>query len=129
MSSRTTTWVPWISIQAWTGRRMCYVGCGVMSLVPDTLVTDAGTEFQGALARLNELFAVQHDVIPDQAKWRLGHAERHGAIMKVMMMKVVIELQIDTCSSKNRVVGKHGVAPLQAVTGCNTPLPKSLNGR
>ena len=104
---------------------------------PDVLITDGGTEFQGALARMNELFAVQHEVVPDQAKWRLGHAERHGSIMKIMLMKVVTELQIDnlkdmqcalaSCfASKNRVVGKHGVAPLQAVTGRNTPLPGSL---
>ena len=104
---------------------------------PDTLITDGGTEFQGSLARLNELFAVQHDVIPDQAKWRLGHAERHGAIVKVMMMKVVTELQIDnlkdmqcalsSCfAAKNRLVGQSGVAPIQAVTGRSTPLPGSL---
>ena len=104
---------------------------------PDSLTTDGGTEFQGCLARLNELFGVQHDIVPDQAKWRLGHAERHGSIVKVMLMKVIPELQIDnlkdmqcalaSCfASKNRVVDKHGVAPLQAVTGRNTPLPGSL---
>ena len=49
---------------------------------PDSLTTDGGTEFQGCLARLNELFGVQHDIVPDQAKWRLGHAERHGSIVK-----------------------------------------------
>ena len=42
------------------------------------IVTDGGTEFMGSMARLKDLFAVH----PDQATWRLGHVERHGAIAK-----------------------------------------------
>eukprot|EP00435_Cladocopium_sp_Y103_P025154 s849_g6.t1 len=104
---------------------------------PDVLITDGGTEFQGAVNRLNDLFGVQHDLIPDQAKWRLGHAERHGAILKIMMMKVIVELQVDclrdmqtaltSClAAKNRLINGAGVAPIQAVTGRNSPLPGSL---
>ena len=104
---------------------------------PDILVTDGGREFQGHIVYLNELFAVRHEVVPDQAKWRLGHAERHGAVLKIMMMKVVQSLRIDTVeemtwaltsaiAAKNRLVNDSGISPLQAVTGRNTPLPASL---
>ena len=120
----------------WAAETLCRLWYDVFG-PPDTLVTDGGSEFHGAVARLNDLFAVQHDIIPDQAKWRLGHVERHGSIVKVMLMKVVQELQISTlqemqcalCScmaSKNRIATKGGVAPIQAVTGRNTPLPGSL---
>ena len=104
---------------------------------PDVLVTDAGTEFRGAMERLNDLFAVKHDPIPDQAKWRLGHAERHGAVLKIMLMKTVAAVKIDSLEdmqhaltaalgAKNRLTNNAGVSPLQAVTGRNTPLPGSL---
>ena len=104
---------------------------------PDILLTDSGTEFRGSMERLNDLFAVQHDMVPDQAKWRLGHAERHGAILKLMMMKTVTAARIDTLEemqhaltaalgAKNRLTTKSGVSPLQAVTGRNSPLPGSL---
>ena len=104
---------------------------------PDVLVTDAGTEFRGSMERLNDLFAVHHDVVPDQAKWRLGHAERHGAIIKIMMMKTVAAARIDSLeemqhaltaalAAKNRLTTNAGVSPLQAVMGRNSPLPGSL---
>ena len=104
---------------------------------PDVLVTDAGTEFRGAMERLNDLFAVKHDPIADQAKWRLGHAERHGAVLKIMMMKTITATKIDsleemhhaltaTVAAKNRLMNNAGVSPLQAVTGRNSPLPGSL---
>lgn len=53
---------------------------------PDLLLTDGGSEFAGAVEILNELFAVVHETVPDQAKWRLGHAERNGGILKLMLM-------------------------------------------
>lgn len=89
---------------------------------PDVLVTDGGTEFLGSVARLNDIFAVQHDLIPDQAKWRLGHVERHGAIAKIMIMKMVAELNIvdlgemkmaatAALAAKNRLINEGGVSP------------------
>lgn len=104
---------------------------------PDVLMTDSGTEFRGSMERLNDLFAVQHDMVPDQAKWRLGHAERHGAILKIMMMKTTAAVRIDSLEemqhaltaalvAKNRLTNTAGVSPLQAVTGRNSPLPGSL---
>eukprot|EP00435_Cladocopium_sp_Y103_P038363 s129_g10.t1 len=104
---------------------------------PDVLVTDGGSEFLGSVSRLNDIFAVQHDLVPDQAKWRLGHVERHGAIAKVMIMKMVAELNIvdvnemkmaatAALASKNRIVNEGGVSPIQAVTGRNSSMPASL---
>lgn len=76
-------------------------------------------------------------MVPDQAKWRLGHAERHGAILKIMLMKTTTAAQIDSLeemqhaltaalAAKNRLTTNAGVSPLQAVTGRNSPLPGSL---
>ena len=104
---------------------------------PDVLLTDAGTEFSGAIDVLNELFGVMHDTIPEGAKWRLGQAERHGAILKLMIMKMVKEMNITgkedmrmaasaACAAKNRLCNHGGVSPLQAVTGRNAILPASL---
>lgn len=117
----------------WAADTLCRLWYDVFG-APDLLITDGGTEFQGSIIRLNDLFAVQHEVVPDQAKWRLGHAERHGAVVKVMLMKAIQELRFETLqdmqtaacacfASKNRIVGKNGIAPIQAVTGRNTPLP------
>lgn len=104
---------------------------------PDVLLTDVGTEFSGAVDVLNEIFGVKHDIIPDGAKWRLGQAERHGAILKLMMMKMTREMSIKdkdgmrmaasaACAAKNRLCNHGGVSPLQAVTGRNAVLPPSL---
>ena len=104
---------------------------------PDMLVTDGGSEFAGAVETLNQLMGVVHELIPEGAKWRLGHAERHGAILKLMLMKMVKahNLQgyedmrtatIAACMAKNRLANQAGVSPLQAVTGRNQVLPASL---
>ena len=104
---------------------------------PDLLLTDAGTEFEGSVNTLNEVMGVKHDVVPEGAKWRLGHAERHGAILKLMILKMVKELNlvglddirmsvVSATSSKNRLLNHGGVSPLQAVTGRSHVLPGSL---
>jgi hypothetical protein len=104
---------------------------------PDLLLTDGGLEFQGSMVRLNEMCGVQHDIVPDQAKWRLGHAERHGAIVKLLMMKMIVALRVDSLAemqmvatyaiaAKNRLVGDSGMSPLQAVTGRNTTIPGAI---
>ena len=104
---------------------------------PDVLLTDAGTEYSGAVDVLNEIFGVMHDIIPEGAKWRLGQAERHGSILKLMMMKMTREKNIvgkedmrmaasAACAAKNRLCNHGGVSPLQAVTGRNAVLPASL---
>lgn len=86
---------------------------------PEVLLTDAGLDFRGQLGRLNDLWAVRHEVVPDGAKWRMGHVERHGAILKLMIMKTVQEMRIDktvdmetavlgAVAAKNRLVTRGG---------------------
>ena len=104
---------------------------------PDVLVTDGGPEFAGTVAILNDLFGVVHEVVPEGAKWRSGQAERHGAIVKLMIMRMTKEMSlkgvadmrkaaIAAFSAKNRICNRGGVSPLQAVTGRNSMLPGSL---
>ena len=104
---------------------------------PDVLYTDAGTEFCGTVATLNEVMGVLHEIVPEGAKWRLGRAERHGAILKLMMMKMVKSLNLQglddmrmaasaACAAKNRLTNNGGVCPLQAVTGRQSMIPSSL---
>eukprot|EP00438_Fugacium_kawagutii_P010864 Skav216248 [mRNA] locus=scaffold20:99205:112201:+ [translate_table: standard] len=104
---------------------------------PDLLLTDGGPEFAGSMETLNQLMGVVHEIVPEGAKWRLGHAERHGAIMKLMMMKMIkahnlkglLDIKLATaavCIAKNRLANRAGVSPLQAVTGRNNVLPASL---
>ena len=104
---------------------------------PDLLLTDGGPEFQGAIQTLNDMFAVVHEVVPEGAKWRLGQVERHGSVAKLMMMRMVKEMDLKgleemlraalaAFAAKNRTFNRGGVSPLQAVTGRNTMLPASL---
>ena len=104
---------------------------------PDVLLTDGGREFLRIMETTNELFGVQHEVIPDGAKWRLGHAERHGAILKIMIMKMVQSHSLRgiddmrvaagaAVAAKNRLTNLGGASPLQAVTGRDTMIPASL---
>ncbi|CAE7802348.1 RE1 [Symbiodinium necroappetens] len=104
---------------------------------PDLLITDGGPEFAGSVQVMNDLFSVVHEIVPEGAKWRLGHAERHGAIVKLMMMKMVKGLNLKgvaemrraagaAFAAKNRTLNKGGVSPLQAVTGRNSMVPGSI---
>ena len=104
---------------------------------PDLLVTDGGPEFCGEIETVASLFGMVHEVVPEGAKWRMGLAERHGAIIKLMMMRMVTAMGLtgmvpmrQAClaafAAKNRTVNKGGVSPMQAVTGRSTCLPGSL---
>ena len=55
---------------------------------PDLLVTDGGPEFGGEIETVAALFGMVHEVVPEGAKWRMGLAERHGAIVKLRMMRI-----------------------------------------
>eukprot|EP00435_Cladocopium_sp_Y103_P071268 s9_g37.t1 len=104
---------------------------------PEVLLTDGGMEFAGAVEVLNDLMGVIHDTIPEGAKWRLGHAERHGGILKLMLLKMLKGMNLDglddvrmavtaACTAKNRLCNHGGISPLQAVTGRNSVIPASL---
>ena len=79
-------------------------------------------------------FGVFHDVVPPTAKWRMSLAERHGAILKVLMMKIVREKAIvgldemsmaatSATSSRPRL---SGFSPVQIVFGKENPWPGNL---
>ena len=94
--------------------------CGSLGLAPP------GPEFGEKIETVAALFGMVHEVVPKGAKWRMGLAERHGAIVKLMMMRMVAAMQL-TCqvalrqaclaafAAKNRTVNKGGVSPMQAV--------------
>lgn len=54
-------------------------------------MTDQGSEFRGQLEALLHSFAVFHVMVPLTAHWRMSRAERHGAVLKVFLMKVIKE--------------------------------------
>lgn len=104
---------------------------------PDVLLTDGGMEFAGAVETLNDLMGVLHEQVPEGAKWRLGHGERHGSILKLMLLKMMRGMSLDgcddmrmavtaACAAKNRLCNHGGISPLQAVTGRNAVIPASL---
>ena len=104
---------------------------------PDLLITDGGPEFAGQVQTLVELFGTVHEIVPEGAKWRMGLAERHGAIVKLMMMRMVAAMNLSglvamrqaalaAFSAKNRTCNKGGLSPMQAVTGRSTTIPGSL---
>eukprot|EP00435_Cladocopium_sp_Y103_P058267 s440_g20.t1 len=104
---------------------------------PEVFQTDGGKEFEDVVARLSGLLDFRHDVVPPGAKWRQGKVERHGAIVKLMMMRVIVSHQIKgledmklvatSCfNAKNRLCNRMGLSPLQAVTGKNTVVPQSI---
>ena len=76
-------------------------------------------------------------MVPPGAKWRQGQVERHGAVVKLMMMRVIhsqqaqgledVKMVASACfAAKNRLCNRMGLSPLQAITGRNTAVPASL---
>eukprot|EP00434_Breviolum_minutum_P017051 symbB.v1.2.015044.t1/scaffold1112.1/size147309/2 len=110
--------------------------CGVFG-VPETFQTDAGKEYEEVVSRLCRILDFRHEVVPPSAKWRQGQVERHGGIVKLMMMRVVATQQVvgldgmkmvaTACfAAKNRLANRMGLSPQQAVTGRNTSVPMSI---
>ena len=61
---------------------------------PQVLMSDGGSEFCGSLEALLRTFQVFHDMVPPTAHWRMAIAERHGAVLKLMLMKVIKEQSV-----------------------------------
>ena len=110
--------------------------CGVFG-VPETFQTDAGKEYEEVVTRLCRILDFRHEAVPPGAKWRQGQVERHGGIVKLMMMRVVATQQVSgldgmkmvatACfAAKNRLANRMGLSPQQAVTGRNTSVPMSI---
>ena len=71
------------------------------------------------VARAYNIF---HDIVPPTAKWRMGLAERHGAILKLLVMKTIVEVtakgyrEVSECvlsavAARNRQVRVGGFSP------------------
>ena len=56
---------------------------------PEVLMSDAGTEYAADTEALMRAYDVFHEMVPHSAKWRMGLAERHGAILKLLVMKTI----------------------------------------
>ena len=104
---------------------------------PMTLMTDGGTEFSGTLESVLRTFQVYHDIIPPTAHWRMALAERHGAVLKLMIMKIVKEKTVMgleemksavTCATaaRNYQARVSGFSPVQLVLGRENPMPDNI---
>ena len=101
------------------------------------LSVDGGPEFRGQFGSLCQLYDIHLDILPPGAKWKNGLAERHGGLLKLMMLKVVHELVFTSepdlryalamcVQAKNRLMRRCGKSPIQVVQGRDEPLPSSL---
>ncbi|CAK8989357.1 Uncharacterized protein SCF082_LOCUS1772, partial [Durusdinium trenchii] len=104
---------------------------------PMTLMTDGGSEFSGTLESVLRTFQVYHDVVPPTAHWRMALAERHGAVLKLMLMKIIKEKSVmgleemksaAACATaaRNYQARVSGFSPVQLVFGRENPIPGNL---
>ena len=104
---------------------------------PMTLMTDGGSEFSGTLESVLRTFQVYHDVVPPTAHWRMALAERHGAVLKLMLMKIIKEKSVmgleemksaAACATaaRNYQARVSGFSPVQLVFGRESPIPGNL---
>jgi len=102
------------------------------------MICDAGKGFIGrAFKEMCERYSILLDPVATEAQWKNGAAERHGSILKIMMMKVMEEMNaidywqmktvlVQCVCAKNRLARRCGVSPQQAVTGYDLPIPESI---
>lgn len=109
--------------------------CWILTHDPmDLGLVDGGSEFRASCEAMCRLHGVQLTIIlPTSAKFKAGLVERRGAILKLMVLRVMRELSIARkselrlalamcCQAKNRLRGK---SPLQVVQGRDV-VPSSL---
>ena len=100
---------------------------------PERLSVDAGGEFQGRFEEMCSIAGIEMDVVPPNAKWRAGLAERHGSIAKLMLLRMNETLVLTedwevhiavTCvfAAKNRLHRSAGWSPSQVVFGSDVGL-------
>ena len=101
------------------------------------LMHDAGREHGGAFRRLLDWNSIASEPLPTEAQWKNGVVERHGAVLKFMLLKVMWEIQCTTaqdvqmaltkcCWAKNRLARRAGLSPCQAVLGHDVVVPASI---
>ncbi|CAE7373456.1 RE1 [Symbiodinium sp. CCMP2592] len=104
---------------------------------PEVLMSDGGSEFAAETEGLLRAYDVFHELVPPAAKWRMGLAERHGAILKLLIMKTIQattakgysetkECVMAATSARNRQMRVGGFSPTQIVLGKDVAIPSSL---
>ena len=104
---------------------------------PSVLMSDQGSEFMGQLEPVLKTFAVMHEVVPPTAHWRMALAERHGSVLKLMMMKIINQVSATNMDDMKMVVSSavaarnqqarvSGFSPLQLVFGKDVSIPPNL---
>ncbi|CAK9117104.1 unnamed protein product [Durusdinium trenchii] len=104
---------------------------------PNVFMTDQGPEFQGQVESLLRTFSIYHDMVPPSASWRMGLAERHGSVLKLLVMKIIKEKTIigleevqtavaSAVASRNLQARVAGFSPAQLIFGKEMSLPGNL---
>ena len=104
---------------------------------PEVVMSDAGTEYAAETESLLRAFDVYHEMVPPATKWRMGLAERHGAVLKLLVMKTVYstsakgysetkECVMAATAARNRQAIISGFSPTQIVLGKDVAIPSSL---
>ena len=90
---------------------------------PRVVISDAGKGFVGREFKdMCEGHSIVLDPVATEAQWKNGAAERHGSILKIMMMKVMEETNVldyeqmktvlvQCVCAKNRLARRCGVPP------------------
>ncbi|CAE7202150.1 RE2, partial [Symbiodinium necroappetens] len=104
---------------------------------PEVLMSDAGSEYAAATESLLRAYDVYHEVVPPGTKWRMGLAERHGAVLKLLVMKTIHattarghsetkECVVAATAARNRQMRISGFSPVQIVLGKDVTVSSSL---
>ena len=104
---------------------------------PHQLIYDQGSEFLSDFESLLEAFGVLGTVIPVETHWKGGVVERHGAIVKTIIRRLVDvhsvtgieELRCalqEAASAKNSLSKRNGFSPLQWVFGYDDAIAGSV---
>eukprot|EP00971_Amphidinium_carterae_P349984 6491327-Amphidinium_carterae.1 len=105
--------------------------------LPETILTDLGSEFKGAFAQKFEAEGVQHLTINSRAPWEQGITERTGGLLKEQI-KIAAEVSEPTSASevrqlvryavlaRNQHTDRSGFAPAQRVYGQLPTFPLDL---
>eukprot|EP00435_Cladocopium_sp_Y103_P038295 s1525_g10.t1 len=106
---------------------------------PKTVMFDSGTEANSEMfGKFLQENAIKSYVIPTEAHWQLGRAERNGAVLKHMLDKYHQERPISNhdefnqgllqlCNAKNAMSRHLGYTPELWVLGKMKPVPGSLS--
>ena len=107
---------------------------------PRELIYDAGNEFKGEMGALLERIGTRSTILPIEAHWKGGTTERHGAIFKHTLRKLIEEYNVssetelkiamaEAAYAKNSLARRGGFSPIQWVLGYENALPGSILSR